>query len=156
MLTFTRSVSTSAPIDAVYDYLADFTNVNDWDPRTTTAERVLGDGSAGSVYTCRLFHLGRSTSMTFTMVSLDRPTEIQWVGRSRYLTQRDVLRLEPHPWGSTTVTCHSFFCYPAIYGSREALLTMPLRQLCDRRQRGLQTALDRLAQLTAAALDTPA
>jgi hypothetical protein len=155
VLSFTRTVAAAAPIDMVFDHLADFTTVNDWDPRTTNAERIHGDGGPGSLYTCRMFHLARATAMTFTLVSATRPTEVQWVGRSRYLTQRDVMRFRQAVGGPTVVEVTSFFCYPAIHGKREALLAPPLRDLSDRRQCGLQAALDAWARRQASP-STPA
>ena len=156
MRTLTCTVTANADIDTVFDHLSDLTTMTTWDPRVTRVERRSGDGGPGSTWTCVLFHLGRPTTMTYTMVSLRRPHEIQWVGRSRYLTQRDVLRLEHHPWDRTGVECQSTFCYPALSGTSEGLLTLPLRHLCDRRQRGLQTALDDLTRVRPVPRDTPA
>jgi hypothetical protein len=157
VLTFNHTVTVNAPLDTVYDYLVDFTRVSDWDPRASRADLVTGDGGPGTVYSCVLFHLGRPTTVRYTLVSLDRPKEIQWVGRSRAMTQRDVLRLQHDPRGTTVVECYSFFSYPALRGrTSESLLTMPLRQLCDRRQQGLQTALEQLTMVRPVRRDTPA
>jgi Polyketide cyclase / dehydrase and lipid transport len=153
---FTCTLTVNAPLDAVYDYLADFETTTEWDPRIRHTERRFGDGGPGSVYGCSVFHLGRPTAMTYIVLDGRRPSEVQWVGRSRYLTQRDVLRLRRHPNGTTVVDWQSTFAYPALSGTSEGLLTLPLRQLCDRRQQGLQVALDGLGRSTRVPHSTPA
>jgi hypothetical protein len=154
--TFTCTVTADAAADAVFDYLSDLSTLPTWDARASRVQPRSGDGRPGSTYTCLLFHLGRPTTMTYTVLCLDRPRQIQWVGRSRYLTQCDELRLEHDSRGRTVVECRSTFSYPALSGSSEGLLTLPLRQLCSRRQAGLQAALDDLTRLQPVRRDTPA
>lgn len=156
MRTFTCTVTANAAIETVFDHLADLTTMPTWDARATRVEHRSGDGGPGSTYTCLLFHLGRPTTMTYTVLSLDRPRRIRWVGRSRYLTQCDELHLQHHPSGRTIVEWRSTFSYPALSGTSEALLTLPLRQLCGRRQLGLEKALDGLTQFEPLRHDTPA
>ncbi|MEO7351089.1 MAG: SRPBCC family protein, partial [Marmoricola sp.] len=43
-----RSVETDASPAAVFAYLSDFTNTNEWDPGTVETTRVSGDGGVGT------------------------------------------------------------------------------------------------------------
>ena len=46
-----RSVESSASPAAVFAYLSDFTNTNEWDPGTVKTVKVSGDGGVGTTYT---------------------------------------------------------------------------------------------------------
>ena len=45
-----RTFTVATPIEAVFDYLADFTHTNEWDPGTIETRRISGNGGVGTKY----------------------------------------------------------------------------------------------------------
>ena len=56
-----RSLETNASPEAVFAYLSDFTNTNEWDPGTVHTELVSGDGGVGTTYHNVSKFMGRET-----------------------------------------------------------------------------------------------
>ena len=71
--TVSRTFTTTASPEAVFDYLADFTNTEEWDPGTVSTRRVSGDGGVGTKYRNVSKFLGRKTEITYTTVAARRP-----------------------------------------------------------------------------------
>ena len=45
-----KTVVVEKPLDAVFDYLSDFTTTTEWDPGTVTTVRQHGNGGVGTTY----------------------------------------------------------------------------------------------------------
>ena len=63
-----RSVECNAAPAAVFAYLSDFTNTNEWDPGTVKTVRVSGDGGVGTTYQNTSKFMGRETELTYEVV----------------------------------------------------------------------------------------
>lgn len=72
-----RTLTVPRPPGAVFDYLADFTRTNEWDPGTLQTRRTSGDGGVGTTYANLSLVLGRRTEATYTTVAHDRPSRFQ-------------------------------------------------------------------------------
>ena len=145
MLVLNRLVTVNAPLQPVFDYLADFTTTNEWAPRSTEARRCHGDGGPGTVYTCVVSFLGRRTPMTYRLTCLEAPRRIEWSGRSKAVLATSTVRLGHLPTGTTTVDCTTTFSYPDLPPLSERLLRAPLDRFCDDAREGLETTLRSLA-----------
>ena len=62
-----RPSSSNKPLDAVFDYLSDFTTTTEWDPGTVTTVRQHGDGGVGTTYLNTSTFLGRKTQLTYVV-----------------------------------------------------------------------------------------
>ena len=60
-----KTVIVDKPLDAVFDYLSDFTTTTDWDPGTVTTVNQRGDGGVGTAYLNTSTFLGRQTQLTY-------------------------------------------------------------------------------------------
>ena len=78
-------IETALPIDAAFDYIADFANSQDWDPGTASSHR-LHDGPVGpgSRYALEVRMGGRIAPMEYRITEYDRPRP----GRARRLRAR--------------------------------------------------------------------
>ena len=45
-----KTVIVDKPLEAVFDYLCDFTTTTEWDPGTVTTVNQRGDGGIGTAY----------------------------------------------------------------------------------------------------------
>lgn len=70
----TETVTTSLPIDAAFDYVANFENIVEWDPGVTSARRTSDAPAAvGTAYDLDLNYGGSDMEMTYIITELDPP-----------------------------------------------------------------------------------
>lgn len=142
--TVSRTFTTTAPPQAVFDYLADFTRTEEWDPGTRSCERTSGDGGVGTTYRNVSSFLGRESEITYTTVELERPTRIHLTGHNEQFDGHDVLGIRAHGTGSeVTYTAEFAFSGAARFAAPVVAAYLPFlaRKTVDQ----LQACLDRLS-----------
>lgn len=97
-----RTLTVPRPVEAVFDYLADFTHTNEWDPGTVETRRTSGDGDVGTTYTNVSEFLGRRTELVYTTEVHERPTRLRFRGENRTATAHDTMTLSRAADGSAT------------------------------------------------------
>ncbi len=113
-----RTFTTTASPEVVFDYLADFRNAEKWDPGTETCERLQGDGGIGTVYRNVSTFLGRSAEVTYTTVESEPPTRVHLTGRNEQFTGQDVFGIRANGAGSeVTYTAEFEFSGIARFGA---------------------------------------
>ncbi len=90
-----RTFTVSAPIEAVFDYLSDFENTEEWDPGTVSTKRTSGDGGLGTTYANTSEFMGRKTELTYETITYDQPTWFQCRGRNKTATATDSMTFTP-------------------------------------------------------------
>lgn len=74
MPLITRTIHTDLEVEAVFDYVADFSNIADWDPGVTSSEMITdGPIGVGTEYTLDLKYGGSPFSMVYRIVEWDPP-----------------------------------------------------------------------------------
>lgn len=142
--TVSRTFTTTASPEAVYDYLADFTNAEEWDPGTVSCERVSGDGGVGTVYRNVSSFLGRTTEVTYTTVEAERPTRIHLTGHNEQFDGHDVMGVRASGTGSE-VTYTAEFAFKGAARFAVPVVAAYLPVLAKKTVDELRTHLDRLA-----------
>ena len=83
MITVTRTIRTTAPLDAVWAYLSDFTNAEQWDPGTVTCKRTdAGPIDVGATYENVSEFRGRKTTLITRCRRSSRPSTWCCAGRT--------------------------------------------------------------------------
>jgi carbon monoxide dehydrogenase subunit G len=90
-----EQVVTTLPIEAAFDYVADFVNAREWDPGVASARRV-DDGPVriGSRYELDVRMGGRVAPMTYRVTELERPVRVVLVGAGSNVDAVDDIRFE--------------------------------------------------------------
>lgn len=139
MPTVTRTFTTTAPPEVVFDYLADFTHAEEWDPGTRSCVRVDGDGGVGTTYRNVSSFLGRESEIAYTTTELERPTRIHLIGHSEQFDGHDVIGIRADGTGSAvTYTAEMAFsgaarlAVPAVAAYLPFLARRTVDQLRDR------------------------
>lgn len=140
-MRITRQVTTPLAIDAVFDFLADFTTTTTWDPGTERTVRVSGDGGVGTVYDNTSNFNGRSTHLTYTVVAWDRPHRIRLEGRNGTVVAIDTMTFTALPDGGTRVTYDAQFRFQGVARLAAPFLGRAFRRLGDEAEAGLRAAL---------------
>jgi carbon monoxide dehydrogenase subunit G len=139
-----RSLTTRTSPEAVFAYLADFVNAEEWDPGTVECRRLDGDGGVGTRYRNVSSFLGRTTTAEYVAEELEQPTYVHFRGRNEQFTGHDRLRLEPHGDG-TRVTYDADLAFSGAARLAVPLVAAYLPFLANKTVRQLRDRLDRLA-----------
>ncbi len=140
-MRITRTVTSTHPIDAVYDYLADFTTTTHWDPGTERTVRVSGDGGVGTVYANTSVFNGRRTELQYVVLEADRPHRIRLRGENRTVTATDTMTFEATADGGTRVTYDADFRFRGLARLAVPFLRGAFRTLGDEAEAGLRRTL---------------
>jgi carbon monoxide dehydrogenase subunit G len=142
-----RTVETSASPAAVFAYLSDFTNTEEWDPGTISTTRVEGDGGVGTVYENVSEFNGKRSELRYTVLEHRPPSKAVLRGENRTLTALDTMQIEPQGTG-TRVTYTADFTFKGVLRLVQPVLGVALassfKKLGDEAEQGMRTALERL------------
>jgi carbon monoxide dehydrogenase subunit G len=84
-----RTFTVSRPVEAVFSYLSDFENTEEWDPGTVETTRISGDGGLGTTYANTSKFVGREVELTYETIGHDEPTFFACRGRNKTATATD-------------------------------------------------------------------
>ena len=144
MIVIEREVVVAAPVELVFDYLADFETTEEWDPGTVRTVRLEGDGSVGTAYRNVSSFAGRETDLRYVVEESDRPTRLVLRGENKTVVARDTMTFRRES-GGTRVMYRAEFRMKGLARFAEPLLRRPFRRLGDDAERGLRDALGKLA-----------
>ena len=139
-----RRVTTRAPVELVFQYLADFTSTNEWDPGTVTTTRVSGDGGLGTVYDNVSRFLGRETQLRYVVEDYVPNARIALRGENATVVAHDTISVLPEPGGWTQVDYRADFSLKGLARFAAFLLRPAFHRLGNEAAVGLNRALDRL------------
>jgi carbon monoxide dehydrogenase subunit G len=84
-----RTFTVTREVEAVFDYLSDFTHTTEWDPGTVSTIRTSGDGGVGTTYDNTSRFMGRTVDLTYETVAHERPTHVEFRGTTDSATTKD-------------------------------------------------------------------
>jgi len=99
--TLTEAFSTPTPPAEAFRYIADFSNIADWDPGVATSERV-GDGPVGlgSRFDLQVRFGGATIPMQYVITRFEPDQRVVLAGTGERITAVDTIELEPDGQGS--------------------------------------------------------
>lgn len=106
-----RTFTVARPAEAVFDYLADFSRTEQWDPGTITTVRTSGTGGVGTVYRNTSQFMGRRVELDYTTTVLERPTELTFSGAGPSARTTDRMRLRQVTAASTEIHYRADFAF---------------------------------------------
>lgn len=88
-------IETTLPIEATFDYVADFANAQEWDPGVASARRIDdGPVAVGARYDLGVRMGGRVAPMEYRITQFDRPLRVVLVGAGSNVDAVDDIRFE--------------------------------------------------------------
>jgi len=104
MITISRTFTVAAPAEAVFAYLKDFGNTNEWDPATQqTTRNDAGPLAVGANWHHASKVLGVRSELTYLLQAVESD-RLVFVGRSEGATSTDTITVRPAAAGRTEVT----------------------------------------------------
>jgi carbon monoxide dehydrogenase subunit G len=137
------TVVVDKPLNAVFDYLSDFTTTTEWDPGTVVTVRQHGNGGIGTTYLNTSQFLGRRTQLTYVVDELVDRQLIQLRGENKTVTAVDTLTFRLVPSG-TEVTYAAEFTFKGPSRFVAPLLRPAFERLGNEAEAGLRKALNQL------------
>lgn len=141
MPTVVRTVTTAAPLAAVWRYLTDFTTVTRWDPNTPDCRRVEGDGGVGTRYAITSVFRGRETHLEYTVTELVPTRRFVLVGENATVTVVEAMDLTARAEGGTQVGYRADFTFHGAARLATPFLRGALAGIADDARRGMTAAL---------------
>src|ERR1700760_3133377 len=142
-LRLQKTVIVDKPLNAVFDYLSDFTTTTEWDPGTVATVNHHGDGGVGTTYLNTSTFLGRQTQLTYIVSEFIPGKRIQLRGQNKALTAVDTMTFRSIEAG-TEVTYTAEFTFQGPSRLLAPLLRPAFERLGKQAQTGMRTALSRL------------
>lgn len=146
MMKIDRTVETSAPTAEVFDFLADFTNTEEWDPGTVRTDRISGSGGVGTAYANTSRFLGRNTDLTYVVEIYEPGKRVRLRGENKTVVAHDTMTFVPTATGGTSVRYVAEFDLKGMARMVAPLLTPAFTRLGDSASEQMRATLDRLAR----------
>lgn len=141
-----RTVETSAPTAEVFDFLADFTNTEEWDPGTVRTDRISGNGGVGTAYANTSRFLGRNTDLTYVVEVYEPGRRVALRGENKTVVAHDTMTFVPTATGGTSVRYVAEFELKGMAKMVAPLLTPAFTRLGDSASEQMRATLDRLGR----------
>jgi carbon monoxide dehydrogenase subunit G len=138
-----KTVVVDKPLDAVFDYLSDFTTTTEWDPGTVITKNPHGTRGIGTIYLNTSRFLGRQTQLEYVVREYAPGERIQLRGENKTVIAIDTItfRTEGH---STEVTYSAELTFKGPSRLLTPILKPAFERLGAKAQTGMQKALNRL------------
>ena len=141
-----RTVTTDAPIERVFAYLADFSNSQEWDPGVKSS--VAGDAGGprlGQVYDLVVTFGDRELEMTYEITAFKENRLVTLVGDGSTTHAVDTMEFAEVPDGGTAMTYTADIKLKGLLRFAEPFLGGRFKELIDEAEAGMATQLGRLA-----------
>lgn len=109
-----RTFTVPRPIEAVFDYLADFAHTTEWDPGTIDTVRTAGDGDLGTTYANTSTFMGRRVELVYETVVHTRPSELRFRGTSSTAVATDWMRFRAVSADATEIHYRADFAFKGV------------------------------------------
>jgi len=137
-----RSVSTGLSADVVFDYVANFESIVEWDPGVTAC-RKLTDGPVrvGSAYELDLRYGGTQLQMTYEVIELDAPRLVVLRGEGGRSAAVDRIAFTAEEGGGTRVDYDAEIEMKGLFRLAQPFLGGLFARVGDGARDGLQRRL---------------
>jgi len=141
-----RTLDVAAAPEFAFDYVADFSRAQEWDPGIPSARR-LDDGPIGVGSRFELLSRFGSTEqlIEYEITELDPPHQVTFVGDGKNFRGTDTISFAPAEGGGTRVTYVADLGLKGVAAFALPFLRGRLDSMSDDAVAGLKAALDRLA-----------
>jgi carbon monoxide dehydrogenase subunit G len=101
MATYRTEIESPRRRDEVFEYMATFSNAQEWDPSVTEATPLTpGPPEIGSVYRLRVRVAGRTVPFDYRVVAIDRPVRVVLQAEGSGVVSTDTITVERDGAGS--------------------------------------------------------
>ncbi len=147
MARYRGTVATGLEREAVFDYLAEFSNAAAWDPGVVGAERLdQGPVRLGSAFRLDVRTGLRTTPFEYRIVEYRRPERVVLLGTCGAMRSEDTVTIVAREQGGSILTYDADFRFTGPASVGNLFLALPFRRIADRGLAGLDAALSARAE----------
>lgn len=141
MYEIVRTTTVGKELAEVVDYLADFTNTEQWDAGTKSCHRIgSGPVEPGARWVNVSEFRGKETELEYTLVRRE-PTRLTFTGGNKTVSTVDDLSFEADS-GRTRIRYNARFTFHGLAKLAQPFVTRGLNQLADDTIAQLTTVID--------------
>ena len=142
MIQLKETITVSAPIEVAFDYVAQFDNIESWDPGIVSAKKPsTSPTEVGTAFDLVTTFKGRKSEMTYTITTLDKPHRLVLAGEGDILSAVDSLEFSETATG-TEIRYTADLTFKGLAKVGTLFVRRDLDQLGRDAVNGLKTALD--------------
>lgn len=146
MPILSRTITTTAPRDEVFSYLADFSNGPEWDPgQESSTPRSDAGPHVGQIYDVMVLWGDRRLPMTYEVTAIDPGTSITLAGEGSTTRAIDTIEVVDVADGGCAVTYTADIRLKGLLKVAEPFLGSKFDELADHAEAGIAQQLQRLA-----------
>jgi hypothetical protein len=138
-----RTFTTTASIDAVFAFMADFRNTATWDPGTVRCSLLSGEDGPGATYRNVSEFLGREADLIYTTLVHEPPARLHFQGTNASFVGDDRFSFAPDGAG-TRVEYHATFELRGVSALFTPVVAAYLPVLARKTVKQLNASLDAL------------
>ena len=138
-----RRIETTCPQQRAFDFVADFSTAQEWDPGIPTARR-LDDGpiGVGSRFELVSRFGSKEQAIVYEITAYDAPSSVTFAGDGKTFRGTDVISFTPRDGGGTHVRYTADLGLKGLAAMALPFLGGKLDEMSDRAVEGLKAALD--------------
>jgi uncharacterized protein YndB with AHSA1/START domain len=141
-----RTVTTDAPIERVFAYLADFSTSHEWDPGVkSSVPRDASGPRLGQIYDLVVTFGDRELEMVYEITAFKENRLVTLVGDGSTTHAVDTMEFSEVPDGGTSMTYTADIRLKGLLRLAEPFLGGKFKDLIDEAEAGMATQLNRLA-----------
>jgi carbon monoxide dehydrogenase subunit G len=144
MARYAATVTSPRPVDEVFDYLADFRSVAEWDPSIVESVHINGDEpiKVGAIYRVTTKTSVSKVVLEYTTTELERPRRIGLRGENGSMVALDTITIEPSGDGGSTVTYSADIQLKGVRKLVDPLLELGFQRIGNKARDGLTKKLN--------------
>jgi len=141
MIEIKETIAVLRPIDDVFRYLSDFTNIEQWDPGVVTSVNLSGEPvQVGTPFELTLRYLFFPIRMTYTIAEYAPPHRVVLKGEGDSFAVTDTIELSPNGHG-TRVSYTASFAFPNLSPRLQKIIRPALSLIGKTSMSGMKKAL---------------
>ncbi len=142
MAGYSTTVKTEWDAETAFAYLAEFSNVSDWDPGISAARHLGGKPlQAGARYEVDIEVFGRTTTMPYETIVAERPNRVVLRSDTGSLVSIDTLSFQSLPGGGTAVSYDAELTLKGVRKILDPALQLLFKRMGDKARDGLAARL---------------
>jgi hypothetical protein len=134
------SLDSTKSSEDLFQYFADFTTTNEWDPNTVKTTLLTGEGGIGSTYSNTSKFNGKESSLVYEVIEYKPNTLIRLRGENKNITAVDTMSIKDN--GSTrTFTYEAKFRLKGLGNLLAPFLAKAFKKLAHDAEEGLRKVI---------------
>lgn len=139
MANYRCTVRSPMSQEAAFDYVADITNLQEWDPGVSSSTFESGEmPGKGTSYAVK----ASGAELVYETLEYERPTRTVVEARSSLLRSYDIIEVTPGPDGGSNVTYDATLELNGPLGLFDPVLGLFFNRIGDKAAGGLEKSLD--------------